>query len=150
MKTERKSRRCEIGAFLCRPRKGFTTVVRCSSDTVLSEVLHLDVDEYALCGSRFVKVGCTICENWIGSGSNVQVLRGLCGGASSYLDVPGQWECKVYQEAAASVMPVRPLGRALPESRSSGPPTRTSGLGHVPLRKVSELVEFGPASQPKQ
>ena len=75
--------------------KGFTTVVRCSSDTVLSEVLHLDVDKYALCGSRFAKVGCTICETWIANGSNVPVLRRLRGGAGAYLDIPGQWECKV-------------------------------------------------------
>ena len=82
--------------FFVNRGKGFTTVVRCSSGTVvLSEVLHLDVDEYALCGSRFVKVGCTIGENLIGNCSNVQVLRRLRGGAGAYLDVPGQWECKV-------------------------------------------------------
>ena len=69
--------------------KGFTTVVRCSPDAVLSEVLHLDADEFALWGSRFVKVGCTIGEKWIGIGSNVQVLRRLGGGAGAYLDIPG-------------------------------------------------------------
>ena len=74
---------------------GFTTVVRCSPDAVLSDVLHLDTDEYAVCGSRFVKVGCTLSENWIGKGSNVEVQRLLRGGAISYLDIPGQWECKV-------------------------------------------------------
>ena len=49
----------------------------------------------ALCGSRFVKVGCTIGENLIGNCSHVQVLRRLRGGAGAYLDIPGQWECKV-------------------------------------------------------
>ena len=34
--------------FFVNRGKGFTTVVRCSPDAVLSEVLHLDVDEYAL------------------------------------------------------------------------------------------------------
>ena len=48
-----------------------------------------------MCGSGLVKVGCTLSENGIGNGSNVQVLRRLRGGAGSYLDVPGQWECIV-------------------------------------------------------
>ena len=42
-----------------------------------------------------MKVGCTLSQNGIGNGSNVQVLRRLRGGTGSYLDVPGQWECKV-------------------------------------------------------
>ena len=95
-----------------------------------------------LCGSRFVKVGCTLSENWIGNGSNVEVLRRLRRGASSYLEVPGQWECKVCQLACRSYKcdapryavpdnrPMGPLGRAPPQSRSSGPPTRR----HVPPR----------------
>ena len=60
--------------FFVNRGKGFTTVVRCSPDAVLSDVLHLDTDEYAVCGSRFVKVGGTLSENWIGKGSNVEVL----------------------------------------------------------------------------
>ena len=66
--------------FFVNRGKGSVTVVRCSSDTVLSEVLHLDDDEYALCGSRFGKVGCTTGEIFIGNCSNVQVLRRLRGG----------------------------------------------------------------------
>ena len=81
--------------FFVNRGKGSMIVVRCSSDTVLSEVLHLDDDEYALCGSRFAKVGCTIGENLIGNCSNVQVLRRLRGGAGVHLDIPGQWECKI-------------------------------------------------------
>ena len=38
---------------------------------------------------------CTLSQNGIGNGSNVQVLRRLRGGAGAYLDIPGQWECKV-------------------------------------------------------
>ena len=127
--------------FFVNRGKGFTTVVRCSSGTVvLSEVLHLDVDEYALCGSRFVKVGCTIGENMTGNCSNVHVLRRLRGGDGAYLDVPGQWECKVCgatrcwparkicykcgapRDTVPNNFPIGPLGRAPPQSRSSGPP----------------------------
>ena len=42
--------------FFVNRGKGSTTVVRCSSDTIMSEVLHLDDDEYALCGSSFQKL----------------------------------------------------------------------------------------------
>ena len=118
--------------FFVNRGKGFTTVVRCSPD------------EYALCGSRFVKVGCTIGENWVGTGSNVQVLRRLRGGAGVHLDIPGQWECKVCgatrcwparkrcyrcdapRDTVPNNLPMGPLGRALPQSRSSGPPIRSS------------------------
>ena len=61
--------------FFVNRGKRFTTIVCCSLDAVLSDVLHLDTDEYAVCGSRFVKVGCTLSENWIGNGSNVEALR---------------------------------------------------------------------------
>ena len=67
--------------FFVNRGKGFTTVVRCSPDAVLSDVLQMDTDECAVCGSRFVKVGCTSSEKWIGNGSNVEVLRRLRGGA---------------------------------------------------------------------
>ena len=138
--------------FFVNRGKGFTTVVRCSSGTVLSEVQHQDVDEYALCGSGFVKVGCTIGENLTGNCSNVQVLRRLRGGAGAYLDVPGQWECKVCgatrcwparkicykcgapRDTVPNNLPIGPLGRAPPQSRSSGPPTRSSGPRHIPPR----------------
>ena len=72
--TERKAEDVKLVQFFVNRGKGSTTVVRCSSDTMLSEVLHLDVDEYALCGSRFAKVDCTIGENLIGNCSNVQVF----------------------------------------------------------------------------
>ena len=81
--------------FFVNHGRGFTTVVRSSPNAVVSDVLHLDADEYAVCGSRLVKVGCTLSENWVGNGSNVQVLRRLRGGAGAYLDVPGECECKV-------------------------------------------------------
>ena len=48
--TERKAEDVKLVQFFVNRGKGSTTVVRCSSDTMLSEVLHLDVDEYALCG----------------------------------------------------------------------------------------------------
>ena len=81
--------------FFVNRGKGFTTVVRYSPDDVVSDGLHLDADEYAVCGSRLIRRGCTLSENCIGNGSNVGVLRRLRGGASSYLDIPGQWERKV-------------------------------------------------------
>ena len=62
---------------------------------VLSDVMHLHADEYAVCGSRVMKMGCAVSQNGIGNGSNVQVLRRLRGGAGAYLDIPGQRECKV-------------------------------------------------------
>ena len=138
--------------FFVNRGKGSTTVVRCSSDTMLSEVLHLDVDEYVLCGSRFAKVDCTIGENLIGNCSNVQVLRRLRGGAGVHWDIPGQWECKVCgatrcwparkrcyrcdapRDMVPNHLPMGPLGRAPPQSRSSGPPTRSSVPRHVPPR----------------
>ena len=43
--------------FFVNRGKGFTTVVRSSPDAVVSDVLHVDADEYAVCGSRLVKVG---------------------------------------------------------------------------------------------
>ena len=67
-------------------------VVRSSPDAVMSDVPHLDPDEYAVCGSRLVRMGCTLSQNGNGNGSNLQVLRRLRG---AYLDVPGQCECKV-------------------------------------------------------
>ena len=72
-----------------------SSVVRSSSHAVVSDVLHLHADEYAVCGSRLIKWKCTLSQNGIGNGSNVQVLRRLRGGAGAYLDIPGQWECKV-------------------------------------------------------
>ena len=62
---------------------------------VLSDVLHFHADENAVCGSRLMKMGCTLSQNGIGDGSNVQVLRRLRGGAGAYLDIPVQWKCKV-------------------------------------------------------
>ena len=72
-----------------------STVVRSSPHRMMSEVLCLSSDEYAVCGSRLVKMGCTLSQNGIGDCSNMQVLRRLRGGAGAYLDIPGQWECKV-------------------------------------------------------
>ena len=150
--TRGKTEDVKLVQFFVNRGTGSVTVVRCSSDTVLSEVLHLDVDEYALCGSRFAKVGCTIGENSIGNCSNVQVLRRLRGGAGVHLDIPGQWECKVCgatrcwparkrcykcdapRDTVPNNLPMGPLGRAPPQSRSSGPPTRSSGPRHVPPR----------------
>ena len=53
--------------FFVNDGKGFTTVVRSSPDAVVSDVLRLDADEYAVCGSRLVKVGCALSENLIGN-----------------------------------------------------------------------------------
>ena len=148
--TNGKAEDVKLVQFFVNRGKGSTTVVRCSSDTLLSEVLHLDDDEYALCGSRFAKVGCTIGENLIGNCSNVQVLRRLRGGAGVHLYIPGQWECNVCgatwcwparnrcyrcdapRDTVPNNLPMRPLGRAPPQSRSSGPPTRSSGPRHPP------------------
>ena len=149
---KRKAEDVKLVQFFVNRGKGFTTFVRCSPDAVLSEVLHLVVDEYALCGSRFVKVCCTIGENWIVNGSNVQVLRRLRGGAGAYLDIPGHWECKMYgatrcwparkrcylcdapRDTVPNNLSMGPSGRAPPQSRSSGPPTRSSGPRHIPHR----------------
>ena len=62
-----------------------STVVRSSSLDVVSDVLHLHADEYAVCGSRLIKMESTLSQNGIGNGSNVQVLRRLRGGAGAYL-----------------------------------------------------------------
>ena len=74
---------------------GTSSVVRSSSLDVVSAILQLHSDEYAVCGSRLIKMDGTLSQNGIGNGSNVQVLRWLRGGAGAYLDIPGQWECKV-------------------------------------------------------
>ena len=99
-----------------------------------------------------VKMECTLSQNGIGNGSNVQVLRRLRGGAGAYLDIPGQWECTVCgatrcwparkrcyrcdapRDTVPNNLPMGPLGRAPPQSRSSGPPTRCSGPRHIPPR----------------
>ena len=88
----------------------------------------------------------------IGNCSNVQVLRRLRGGAGVHLDIPGQWECKVCgatrcwparkrcyrcdapRDTVPNNLPMGPLGRAPPQSRSSGPPTRSSGPRRIPPR----------------
>ena len=150
--TRGKAEDVKLVQFFVNRGKGSVTVVRCSPDTVLSEVLHLDVDEYALCGSRFAKVGCIVGEILIGNCSNVQVLRRLRGGAGVHLDIPGQWECKVCgaircwparkrcykcdapRDTVPNNLPMGPLGRAPPQSRNSGPPSRSSGPRHVPPR----------------
>ena len=58
------------------------SVVRSSSLDVVSDILQLHSDEYAVCGSRLIKMDGTLSQNSIGNGSNVQVLRRLRGGAS--------------------------------------------------------------------
>ena len=126
-----------------------SSVVRSSSLDVVSDVLQLQADEYAVCGSRLMKMESTLSQNCIGNGSNVQVLRRLRGGAGAYLDIPGQWECKVChatrcwparkrcyrcdapRDTVPNNLPMGPLGRAPPQSRSSGPPTRSSAPRHV-------------------
>ena len=118
--------------------------VRSSSFDVVSDALQLHADEYAVCGSRLIKMESTLSQNGIGNGSNVQVLRRLRGGAGAYLDIPGQWECKVChatrcwparkrcyrcdapRDTVPNNLPMGPLGRAPPQSRSSGPPARSS------------------------
>ena len=69
-RNEEKEKDVKRVQFFVNRGKGFTSVVRCSPDAVLSDVLHLAADEYAVCGSRLVKVGCTLSEHWIGNGSN--------------------------------------------------------------------------------
>ena len=82
----------------------------------------------------------------------MQVLRRLRGGAGVHLDIPGKWECKVCgatrcwparkrcyrcdapRDTVPNNLPMGPLGRAPPQSRSSGPPTRSSGPRHIPPR----------------
>ena len=61
---------------------GVSPVVRSSSHDVVSDVLHLHADEYAVCGSRLMKMVCS------GNGSNVQVLRRLRGGAGANCSQP--------------------------------------------------------------
>ena len=62
-----------------------SSVVRSSSLDVVSDVLQLHADEYAVCGSRMINMESTLSQNGIGNGSNVQVLRRLRGGAGAYL-----------------------------------------------------------------
>ena len=50
--TKGKAEDVKLVQFFVNRGKGSATVVRCSSDTVLSEVLRLDDDEYALCGCK--------------------------------------------------------------------------------------------------
>ena len=134
-----------------------SSVVRSSSLDVVSDVLQLHADEYAVCGSRLIKMESTLSQNGIGNGSNVQVLRRLRGGAGAYLDIPGQWECKVChatrcwparkrccrcdapRDTVSSNLPMGPLGRAPPQSRSSGPPARSSVPRHVPPRSTGTV-----------
>ena len=128
-----------------------STVVRSSLHCVMSDVLCLSSDEYAVYGTGLVK-SCTISQNGIGNGSNVQVLRRLRGGAGACLDIPGQRECKVChatrcwparkrcymcdapRDTVPNNPPKGPLGRPPPQSRSSGPPTRSSRPRHIPPR----------------
>ena len=134
-----------------------SSVVRSSSLDQVSDVLQLHSDEYAVCGSRLIKMESTLSQNGIGNGSNVQVLRRLRGGAGAYLDIPGQWECKVChatrcwparkrcyrcdvpRDTVSNNLPIGPLGRAPPQSRSSGPPTRSSVPRHVPPRSTGAV-----------
>ena len=60
-----------------------------------SDVLHPHADECAVCGSRLIKIECTLSQNGIGNGSNVHVLRRAPWWCSCVLDIPGPWECKV-------------------------------------------------------
>ena len=130
----------------------------------MSDVLQLHSDEYAVCGSLLMKMESTLSQNGIGNGSNVQVLRRLRGGAGAYLDIPGQWECKVChatrcwparkrcyrcdapRDTVSFNLPIGPLGRAPPQSRSSGPPTRSSVPRHVPPRSTGAVS--GPPREP--
>ena len=140
---------------------GVSSVVRSSSHAVVSDVLHLHADEYELCGARLVAMGCTLSQNGIGDCSNVQVLRRLRGGAGAYLDIPSQWECKVcgatrcwpagkrcYKcDAPRDTVPNSPLMGLLgrpPQSRSSGPPTRSSGPRHIPSRNTGNGGDVTP------
>ena len=141
-----------------------SSVIRSSSHSLASDVLQLHHDEYAVCGSRLIKMDSTLSQNGIGNGSNVQVLRRLRGGAGVYLDIPGQWECKVChatrcwparkrcyrcdapRDTAPSSIPMGPLGRAPPQSRSSGPPTRSSVPRHVPPRSASAVSTSPPGA----
>ena len=81
--------------FFVKYGNGVSSVIRSSSHDVVSDVLHLHADEYAVCGPRLINMECTLSQNGIGNGSNVEVLRRLRGGVGAYLDIPGQWECKV-------------------------------------------------------
>ena len=72
-----------------------STVVRSPLHCVTSDVLCLSSDEDAVCGSRLLKMSCTLSQNGTVNSSNVQVLRQLRGGAGAQKDIPGQWECKV-------------------------------------------------------
>ena len=141
------------------------SVVRSSSLDVVSDLLQLHSDEYAVCGSRLIKMESTLSQNGIGNGSNVQVLRRLRGGAGAYLDIPGQWECKVChatrcwparkrcyrcdapRDTVPNSIPMGPLGRAPPQSRSSGPPTRSSVPRHVPPRNAGAVSTSPPGSR---
>ena len=125
-----------------------STVVRSPLHRVTSDVLCLSSVEYAVCGSRFVKMERTLSQNGIVNGSNVQVLRRLRGGAGAYLDIPGQWECTrcwparnrccrcdAPRDIVPNNPPMGPLGRPPPQGRSGPrhiPPRYNGNGGDVP------------------
>ena len=80
------------------------------------------------------------------------------------LDIPGQWECKVChatrcwparkrchncdapRDAVPKNPPMSPLGRARPQSRSAGPPTRSSGPRHISPKNQGNGNEPSPGA----
>ena len=107
----------------------------------------------------------TLSQNGIGNGSNVQVLRRLRGGAGAYLDIPGQWECKVCHanevfgllgsDAVGVMLLVKRFQTTFPwvlwdgrppQTRSSGPPTRSSVPRHVSPRSTGVVSGSSPGA----
>ena len=72
-----------------------STVVRCNPGAMVSQMIELGSDGYAVCGTRFVKPNSTLLANRVGNGMTLHVLRRLGGGKSSNFDIAGQWQCKV-------------------------------------------------------
>ena len=112
---------------------------------MVSEVLCLGTDEHAVCGSQLVRKGCTLGENGIGDGLNVQVLRRVRGGASLYLDVPGQWECKVFH--ATRCWPTRKRCYKCNAPRDTVPNNPVGLFGGHLLRREVLVLPLGALGQ---
>ena len=58
----------------------------------------------------------------------------------------GKCRCDAPRDTAPSSIPMGPLGRAPPQSRSSGPPSRSSVPRHVPPRNASAVSTSPPGA----
>ena len=118
---------------------------------MLSHVVDLGSDAYAVGGTKVMNPGHTLFQCDIKNVATVRVLYRLQGGASGNMDIPGQWQCRVRN--AQRCWPTRkrcyrcdaprdhsnsdgpvlgPIGRAPQQTRNNVPPMRNSGPRHVP------------------